>query len=107
MKISELNVSDGHIINLSIGEDTVTVTLKDWKEKSYRIEFKDVIGLEAYSPENIDLSHIKVATGTDEVKRVCAVVEEDVSKITEYSFFSAWNNISILNIFAEDVHVEE
>lgn len=105
MKISSLNISDGHIVELQISSELVRVIIKDWKEITHTLVFKNVIGIEAYSPENIDLSHIKVIHQSDAIKKVCSLVEESELEISEYSFISVWNEFPILNIFSEDLEI--
>lgn len=104
--ISELNVSDGQITELSIKADVATVVLKDWKEQTHTIVFKNVIGVEAYSPESVDLCHIKVTSESERLRKVCSIVEEDEDDITEYSFISAWNDLPILTVFCDSLEIK-
>ncbi len=106
MMITELNVSDGQITEFSIQSDVVTVVLKDWQEKIHKIIFKNVIGIEAYSPENVDLCHITVILDSERLRKICSIVEEDENEITEYSFISAWNDLPILTIFGEVLEIK-
>ena len=108
MLLSELDISDGQITEFTVQSDTVTILLKDWQEKTYKIIFKDVIGVEAYSPENIDLCHIDVKSSSKALQKVCLLVREDENEITKYSkysFFSAWSEFPILIIFGMDVEI--
>ena len=107
MMISELNVSDGQITEFTVQSDVATVVLKDWQEATHTLVFKDVIGVEAYSPECVDLCHIKVSTESEKVRKVCSIVEADENEITEYSFISAWSDLPILSIFGESAEIKE
>jgi len=62
VNLSDLKISDGKVVEFTVQSNVATVTFKDWQEKTYLILFRDFVGFESYSPENIDLSHISVST---------------------------------------------
>jgi len=105
MMISELNVSDGQVTELTVQAGVVKVVLKDWQDNSHTLIFRDVVGVESYSPESVDLCHIKVSTDSERVRKVCSIVEADENEITEYSFISARSDLPILSIFSEAVEI--
>ena len=105
MMVSELNVSDGQITKFAVQSDVATIVLKDWQGKAHTLTFRDVVGVESYSPENVDLCHIKVSTESENVRKVCSIVEADESEVTEYSFISAWSDLPILSIFSKGVEI--
>ena len=107
MILSELDISDGQITEFTVQSDTVTILLKDWQEKTYKIIFKDVIGVEAYSPENNDLCHIAVTSNLKDWPKFLIEEEDEneIKKHSKYSFFSVWYDFSILNIFGKDVEI--
>ncbi|MGO1298560.1 MAG: hypothetical protein ACTMIA_14820 [Vibrio sp.] len=106
MIISELNVSDGQIIEFTIAADVATIVLKDWKDQVYTLVFNNIVGVEAYSPEFVDLCHIKETTDSEQLRKLRSIIEADEDEITEYSFISAWNDLSILSIFGESVEIK-
>lgn len=105
MIISELNVSDGQITKFSVQSDVVTVVLKDWQDEVHTLIFKGVIGVESYSPEGVDLCHIKVLNESEKVRKVCSIVEADAHEFIEYSFISAWSDLPVLSVFSENVEI--
>ncbi|TDO98872.1 hypothetical protein [Marinomonas balearica] len=107
MIISELNVSDGQVTELTVRSGVVTVVLKDWQSQFYTLVFNNVVGIESYSPENVDLCHIKVLTDSDQIRKVRSVIEADEEEITEYSFISTWNDFPILSVFGEGVEIKK
>lgn len=107
MIISELNVSDGQVTEFTVRSGVATVVLKDWQDQVYTLVFNNVVGVESYSPEHVDLCHIKVLTDSEQVRKVRSVIEADEDEITEYSFISAWNDLPILSIFGEGVEIKE
>ncbi|EJE4149819.1 TPA: hypothetical protein KDY52_004464 [Vibrio parahaemolyticus] len=105
MIISELNVSDGQVTEFSVQSDVVTVVLKDWQDEVHTLIFKGVVGVESYSPEGVDLCHIKVLTESEKVRKVCSIVEADEHEFIEYSFISAWSDLPVLSVFSENVEI--
>ncbi len=105
MKISELNVSDGWVTELSIQSGVVTVVLKDWQDDSHTITFKGVVGIESYSPEGVDLCHIKVLSESKKIQKLCSIIEANEHEFKEYSFISAWNDLPVLTIFSDNVEI--
>lgn len=107
MIISELNVSDGHVVAFKILSDRAIVLISDWQETIYAITFEGVVGVEAYSPERTDLCNIEISTQSKRIREACYVADADETNIIEYSFISAWTNIAILRIFSENVEMHK
>lgn len=82
-KLKELNITDGQIISLIGFSGDVTVVISDWKEAKYKLGFRNVIGIEAYSPEQVDLCHVKIKEHSEKLKRACLIVDEN---------FADWKN---------------
>ena len=107
MKVAELNVTDGQIIEFSVQSDVVTVQLEDWQAQGYTVIFKGVVGLEAYSPQGVDLCHIKVLSESEQINKVCAIVQEDGHQFNQYVFIGAWGDQAVLSLVCEDVEVSK
>ncbi|MCG8403778.1 MAG: hypothetical protein MI923_01140 [Phycisphaerales bacterium] len=104
-EFSNVNLADGKITEVKGLSGDVEVVCIDWEEKRLVLTFKDVIGLHAFSPEEVDLSHVVATRSDPEIQHAIKVAEEESTGQTCYKFVSAWSESSVLTIIAQDVAV--
>ena len=101
-RLEEFNFSDSVIASIEGYSGDVIITIIDWQELRYQVVFKNVIGVEAYSPEGVEVSHIAIQKNLSRIKEIAEIVEEDdVENISQFSFFSSWTDEVFINIFGE------
>ena len=105
MTVDELNLADGRITAINGHSGEVRVCCLDWQEKTIILSFNEVIGLTAYSPENVDLSHLSASTEHPAISAALAVAEEDPTNQHCYEFVSAWSGQSVLTIVAQHLDI--
>ena len=104
-KINDIDLADGKIISIAYEADKVVLKVTDWQEKNFILEFYGVVGIESYSPENVDLSQFLINKESESLKLVCSRIEEDLERVYEYQFISVWNDQAILTIYSEGLQV--
>jgi len=103
---TKLRVDDGTITKLCVVDADVQLHLRNWRDQMETVTFRDVIGLEAYSIVNADLSHATETESDPLLERCCAVGQEQMTEFRCYAFFSVWSEQPILKVVARSFAVE-
>lgn len=104
---TEYRANDGSITKLSVVDGDVQVLVRNWREEMEIINFRDVIGLEAYSFSNTALSHATETASDPLLERSCSVGGEQAVEFRCYAFFSAWADLPVLKIVARSFSLEK
>lgn len=104
---AKIRLNDGYITNLVIVDNEVRVTIRNWREGSEVLVFQNVIGLEAFSIANTELSHGTETSNDSLLERSCLIGEEQLPEFRCYAFFSPWSECPILKVVARSVSMEK
>lgn len=101
--VSDIKLADGKIVSIKGYSGDVKVLCLDFQSDPVELVFSEVIGLLAYSPEQVDLSHITSSTESPIISEALKASEEDSCDHVCYDFISAWSGLPILRIIARSV----
>ncbi|NNP71855.1 hypothetical protein A7P53_05140 [Acinetobacter defluvii] len=101
MLINDLNISDGVITSIQSNQSNVKIMITDWQGIQWEITFNEVLAIQAFSIEDIDLSHVsEVSDDSLKLKVLRLYKDEEPHRFTCFNFHVVWIEEPLLKIIA-------
>lgn len=105
MWFDELEMSDGHILEVHYSSDRLVVIFKDWRERCWDIVFCEIDALQAFSPEGTEVEGAILDDENPLMVMARESTKEDLQESHCFSFISVWDDTKVLSVVTRSVEV--
>ncbi|MEG0292626.1 MAG: hypothetical protein RR617_07830 [Anaerovoracaceae bacterium] len=101
MKFDNLIMSDAQIIEMNLDLSSSKFILRTWDDKEWLIIFEEVLAIQSFSVEGVDLSHLVI--GNDDPFKTSTMEyfhDENFERFLCFNFYGVWVEKPLLKIIA-------
>lgn len=105
MKFDSLIMSDAQIIEMRLDLFNLKFILKTWDEKEWLINFEEVLAIQSFSVEGVDLSHLVICKNDPfKISAMEYFHDEDFERFFCFNFYGVWGEKPLLKIIATNCY---
>jgi hypothetical protein len=104
--LTNFQLVDGQIGEISLVHGTLYVHFQTDDEKDLILVFKDVAGVEMFNIQNAELSKCTVHLNDPFIERATKLSEKHTEKLVCYAFWSPWLEEPLMRILARDFEIQ-
>ena len=104
-EFSRLHLADAEVVSLFAKAGDLEVVYRDWREQTFVLTFRDVVGFEAFGVEGEDLSHGTESAEDPFIAKAVEYARDSIEGLTSYVLWSA-SDQPILRVAAQRFTVE-
>jgi hypothetical protein len=104
--LTNFQLVDGQIGEISLVHGTLYVHFQTDDEKDLILVFTDVAGVEMFNIQNAELSKCTVHLNDPFIERATKLSEKHTEKLVCYAFWSPWLEEPLMRILARDFEIQ-
>ncbi|MBF2007360.1 MAG: hypothetical protein IGS49_18335 [Chlorogloeopsis fritschii C42_A2020_084] len=104
--LTNFQLVDGQIGEISLVHGTLYVHFQTDDEKDLILVFTDVAGVEMFNIQNAELSKCTVHLNDPFIERATKLSEKHTEKLVCYAFWSPWLEEPLMRILARDFDIQ-
>jgi hypothetical protein len=104
--LTNFQLVDGQIGEISLIHGTLYVHFQTDDEKDLILVFTDVAGVEMFNIQNAELSKCTVHLNDPFIERATKLSEKHTEKLVCYAFWSPWLEEPLMRILARDFEIQ-
>ncbi|RUR72887.1 hypothetical protein PCC6912_60290 [Chlorogloeopsis fritschii PCC 6912] len=104
--LTNFQLVDGQIGEISLVNGTLYVHFQTDDEKDLILVFTDVAGVEMFNIQNAELSKCTVHLNDPFIERATKLSEKHTEKLVCYAFWSPWLEEPLMRILARDFEIQ-